>query len=43
MARPLIDLTEKGKEFMCYEACYISFEVIKAALFGSDVIGYPQN
>ena len=43
MARPLIDLTKKGKKFIWSEACEKSFEEIKAALVGSEVMGYPQN
>jgi hypothetical protein len=43
MARPLIDLTKKGKKFIWTEDCEKSFEDIKAALVGSEVMGYPQN
>ncbi len=43
IARPLSDLTRKGKEFVWDEACKRAFEQLKVALISPDVMGYPLD
>ena len=42
-AKPLLELTKKGKTFIWDKHCEQSFKDIKEALIGSEVMGYPQN
>ena len=43
IARPMVDLTKKGRKFFWSEACERSFNEIKAALISPEVMGYPKN
>ena len=43
LARPLINLTKKGAEFVWNEACESAFNKIKEALVSPEVMGYPKN
>lgn len=43
IARPLINLTKKGVEFLWTDACEIAFNKIKEALISPEVMGYPLN
>ena len=40
-ARPMVDLTKKGKKFLWSEACEAAFNSLKRALISADVMGYP--
>ena len=42
-ARPMVDLTKKGKKFLWSEACEAAFNILKRALISADVMGYPLN
>ena len=42
-ARPMVDLTKKGKKFLWSEACEYAFNSLKRALISADVMGYPLN
>ena len=42
-ARPMVDLTKKGKKFLWSEACENAFNSLKRALISADVMGYPLN
>jgi len=42
-ARPLVELTKKGKEFIWSEESQTAFELLKAALVSPEVMGYPLN
>ena len=42
-ARPMVDLTKKGKKFLWSEACEAAFNSLKRALISADVMGYPLN
>ncbi len=43
IARPLIELTRKDKEFKWGEECEQAFESLKMALISPDIMGYPLN
>lgn len=43
MARPMLDLTKKGKKFIWDEKCEESFQNLKKALVSPDVMGYPLH
>lgn len=43
IARPLINLTKKDASFCWTSECQDAFELIKSALIGLDVMGYPLN
>ena len=42
-ARPMVDLTKKGKKFLWSEACENVFNSLKRVLISADVMGYPLN
>ena len=42
-ARPMVDLTKKGKKFLWSEACENAFNSLKRALISADVMAYPLN
>lgn len=42
LARPLHQLTEKGRHFMCTEAYQKAFEHLKAKLISAPVLAYPD-
>ena len=42
-ARPIVDLTKKGKKFLWSEAPENAFHTLKRALISADVMGYPLN
>lgn len=43
IARPLINLTKKGKDFIWSMECEQAFCALKKALISPDVMGYPLN
>jgi hypothetical protein len=43
IARPLIDLTKKDITFVWSESCEVSFNLIKNALMGPEIVGYHLN
>ena len=43
LVRPLTDLTRKGISFVWTAACQHSFDALKQALIGSDVMAYPND
>ena len=43
IAKPMLELTKKGKEFLWDNHCDLSFSNLKKALVSSDVMGYPLN
>jgi len=43
VAKPLHQLTEKGKKFNWTEACQEAFSNLKELLISAPVLGYPQN
>ena len=43
IARPMIDLTKKGKSFEWSDACEQSFVQLKEALVGPEVMAYPRD
>lgn len=42
LARPLHQLTEKGRRFKWSEACQVAFEHLKAKLISAPVLAYPD-
>ena len=42
-ARPMMDLTKKGKKYLWSEACEAAFNSLKRALISAGVMGYPLN
>ena len=43
LVRPLTDLTRKGASFVWTADCQSSFDALKRALIGSDVMAYPKD
>ena len=42
-ARPMVDLTKKGKQFIWTQSRQDSFDSLKTALISPEVMGYPLN
>ncbi|MES9880687.1 MAG: reverse transcriptase domain-containing protein [Sedimenticola sp.] len=43
IAKPLTELTRKGKKFVWTEKCEAAFQDLKQALVGTDIMGHPND